>query len=188
MSAVVTAPLVVGRLGAAYGVRGWLHVHSFLDPKAALMDYSEWLLAETAQAPDDEWSIVEIEQVKQHNRGLVVRLVDCATRERAEELTGLLVALPRAMLPAASDDEDYWCHLLDAAVQTQQGVSLGSVDSMLETGANDVMVVRSGDVERLIPFVIGKVITSVDLDARVIVVDWDPDWGTDADPDVSGEQ
>ena len=76
-------------------------------------------------------------------------------------------------LPKAAKDEYYWSDLIGLAVETNQGVQLGIVDSLLETGANDVVIVK-GERERAIPFLQGKTIINIDLDAGRMVVDWDP--------------
>ncbi len=179
LSPEASAPVVVGRIGAAYGVRGWLHVHSFMEPGSALLEFSEWLLADSADAPEENWYVAEVRQARAHNRGFVAHLAACDDRNRAEELTGLLVALPREVLPPAEEGEYYWCDLLGLRVRNTDGVALGVVQSLMETGANDVLVLRGEGEERLIPFVLEQVVQMVDLDAGEIVVDWAVDWDSD---------
>jgi 16S rRNA processing protein RimM len=106
--------------------------------------------------------------------GLAAKLAGLEDRDAALRLKGLQIAVPRAALPPTQSNEYYWTDLLGMQVVTVQGVSLGTVDQMMETGANDVMVV-AGERERLIPF-IGDVVKTVDLAARLITVDWDPEF------------
>ena len=86
-----------------------------------------------------------------------------------------LCAAPRAALPEPAADEYYWDDLVGLAVSNLQGDALGAVTEMIATGANDVMVVVSGDSKRLIPF-LGHVIQKVDLAGRKVLVDWGADW------------
>jgi len=83
--------------------------------------------------------------------------------------------VPRSALPAAGEDEYYWSDLEGLRVETLEGVDLGTVDHLIETGANDVLIVR-GDRERLIPFLRPSVVREIDLVAARIRVAWDPDF------------
>jgi 16S rRNA processing protein RimM len=95
--------------------------------------------------------------------------------EQAESLCGWTISIARSQLPEPEKDEYYWSDLVGLAVVTTTGVSLGVVDHLLETGANDVLVVQ-GESERLIPFIQGSVVKKIDLVAGLIDVDWDPDF------------
>ena len=110
-----------------------------------------------------------------HGKVLVAKLQDVADRTGAEKYKGLLVAVPREHLPPAEEDEYYWSDLIGLAVENQDGDKLGTVDSLLETGANDVLVVKGGHGELLIPF-IDSVIKQVSLKDRTIRVDWQADY------------
>jgi len=83
--------------------------------------------------------------------------------------------VPRSELPDPGPDSFYWTDLEGLTVRTVAGVELGVVDHLLETGANDVLVLK-GERERLIPYVRGAVVTDVDLEQGVITVDWDPEF------------
>ena len=102
-----------------------------------------------------------------------------ADRTAAEAMKGMLVGAPRAALPAVPEDEFYWADLVGLKVVNQAGESLGRVDGLIETGANDVLRVVDTDaaesVERLLPFV-AAVVGKVDVAAGVVHVDWERDW------------
>jgi 16S rRNA processing protein RimM len=104
-----------------------------------------------------------------------VQLKDCDDRDDAAALTGTDIGIYRSQLPPADTDEYYWSDLIGLQVITRGDRLLGVVDQLFETGANDVMVVK-GEQEHLVPFITGQVVESVDLDKRVIRVDWDPDY------------
>ena len=162
-------PLVMGRISGAYGVKGWVKVKSYTRQAGDLLSYLPWYLG-----TGSHWQATQVLEGRLHGKGLVARLPGCDDRDAAERLAGTDIGIYRHQLPPAEHNEYYWNDLVGVQVVTLGGKTLGSVDYLLETGANDVLVV-TGDRERLIPFIHGQVIASVDLDAGVIKVDWDPD-------------
>lgn len=163
-------PIVMARVASPYGVKGWVHITTYTELPGNLLDYAPWYLHRQGK-----WQAIEVLQGRLHGKGLVVQLAGCSDRDAAARLTGSDVGIYREQLPAAADDEYYWDDLVGMQVTTISGVLLGVVDHLIETGANDVLVV-SGEREHLVPFISGQVIKSVDLDAREIRVDWDPDF------------
>jgi 16S rRNA processing protein RimM len=145
-------------------------VVSYTTPVDNLLDYLPWYLAR-----DRHWQPANVVEARRHGKGLVARLTGCDDRDAAALLKGLSIGIRREQLPEAGDNEYYWHDLVGLQVQTTQGMALGTVDHLLETGANDVLVVH-GERERLIPFIQGQVVVSIDLDAGVIQVDWDPEF------------
>ncbi len=162
--------LVMGRIAAPFGVKGWLRITTYTEMPANLLEYTPWFLDNRG-----EWSEAQPLDGKPHGKGLVVRLEGCTDRDAAAALTGTDIAVHRSQLPSAAADEYYWNDLIGLQVVTTDDRPLGRVDHLLETGANDVLVIR-GERERLVPFVRGEVVRSVDLDAGMIRVDWDPDF------------
>lgn len=112
---------------------------------------------------------------RQHGKGVVAHLQDCDDRDQAQALMGHEIGIRRDQLPVTAPGEYYWSDLHGLKVITLDGEALGTVDHLIETGANDVLVVK-GERERLIPFISEQVIISVDLDAGEIQVDWDKDF------------
>jgi 16S rRNA processing protein RimM len=135
-----------------------------------LLDYTPWYL----DLPGG-WQATEPLAGRHHGKGLVVQLKGCADRDAAAALTGTDIGIYRSQLPPAAADEYYWSDLVGLQVITCDGRELGIVDHLFETGANDVMVIN-GEQEYLVPFITGQVVESVDLEARLIRVDWDPDF------------
>lgn len=163
-------PVVIGRISGLYGVRGWLRVFSYTEPRENIVDYSPWLIQ-----IDGLWQPVEVEDGRAQGKGVVVKLSGCDERDTATRYLGLDIAVRREQLGALAPGEYYWTDLEGLRVVTCEGVELGRVDHLFATGANDVVVVR-GDRERLIPFVQGDVIRDIDLQDGVMEVDWDPDF------------
>ena len=159
----------MGRIVGLFGIKGWVKVHSYARPRAEILNSSPWQV----KLPEG-WRELKVAEGRAHGQGVVVRLEGFEDRERAAQLVGAEIALRREQLPALKPGEYYWAQLEGLKVVNREGVELGVVSHLLETGANDVLVV-SGDRERLIPF-IAAAIRRVDLEAGVIEVDWEADF------------
>lgn len=173
---VADALIQVGRLGAAHGIKGWLWVTSLTDPAANLFGYRPWCLKTR-----EGFRAVKVVEWREQPKGLVALLDCCPDRNAAELLRGTEIWVPKAALPDLEEGDYYWSDLIDLEVRTASGQLLGTVHSLMETGANDVIVVRpcAGSLdgrERLIPWLPGQVVTQVDLEARVVTVDWDTEF------------
>ena len=134
-----------------------------------------WIIPEWILIRDGQQQTVKVEKGKRQGKGVIARLQGVEDRNSAELLKGRTIAVRRKDLPALDEDEYYWSDLVGMKVRTTEGIELGSVDYLFATGANDVMVVQ-GDRERLVPWIRSDVIRSVDLETRIIEVDWDPDF------------
>lgn len=166
--------VVVGTVGAPFGVHGWVRVFSFTEPAERLVDYTPWHVA-TA----DAWRQVRA-AVRPHGRGFVARIDGASDRDAAQALRGWRIGVAADQLPPLADDEHYWRDLVGQQVVSAPAPgrpeqSLGVVASVFATGAHDVLVVADGDRERLIPFV-RQFVRHVDERAGRMVVDWDPAW------------
>jgi 16S rRNA processing protein RimM len=162
----------LGRISGVHGVRGWVKVHSDTRPVFAIGEYRHWQLSGR-----DGWSRRRLLGFRAQGKGWVARIEGVDDRDAAELLVGASIAVPAAELPRLQAGEYYWRDLIGCEVVTLDGVRLGQVDHLMETGANDVLVVQ-GDRERLLPFVqgAGQTVREVDLSARRILVDWDPEF------------
>ena len=168
--------IVVGRVDAPYGLKGWVKVFSFTDPIEAIFDYSPWRLVKRGNT-----TLVSLVEGKKQGRGLVALLEGYEDRSRSELLNGAEIRIAKDQLPALSAEEFYWYELEGLVVTNRQGERLGRVDHLMETGANDVLVVKADDTsiddrERLIPWVEDRVILQVDTDKGEILVDWPADY------------
>lgn len=160
--------MVLGYVAAAHGTNGWVRIHSLTEPREAIFEYQPWLLGESLQE-------VRLRQGQKHGNRLIALLESADDRDQAEALVHRQIAVYRDQFPALAADEYYWTDLLGLSVRLENGRVLGTIANMLATGANDVLVVR-GERERLIPFVPGHYVKRVDLEARTVIVDWDPDF------------
>ncbi len=163
------SPVILGRIAGLFGVRGWIKVFSYTDPREAILDYGDWMLQR-----DGQWTVTEVVEGQRHGKSVIARLEGVTDRDTAATWIGAEIGVSRAAMPVPEDGRFYWSDLVGLNVVHRDGTDLGRIESMLETGAHDVMVVKS-DIERLIPFVMDKVVKDVDLAAGVINVDWEWD-------------
>lgn len=162
--------VVLGRINGLHGVRGWVKIYSETRPRDNILTYSTWFLRRAG-----EWTAVNVLNGRSQGKGLVAQLQDVSDRDQAAQLLGCDIAIERSQMDSAAEGEYYWADLVGLTVTTKEGVELGQVDHLLETGANDVLVVK-GERERLLPFVQGEVIDAIDLQAGTMIVDWDPEF------------
>ncbi|MBI5626270.1 MAG: ribosome maturation factor RimM [Nitrosomonadales bacterium] len=163
--------VIMGRIVAAHGIRGWVKIQPFTEYVDSLLDYRTWWIGHE----HGPWREVEVKQCEAHSKTLAAQLPDCPDRTAAERLKGLLIAVPRSSLPEQDEGEYYWSDLIGLTVVNEAGVSLGTVTSLLETGANEVLSVQGDGGEILVPFV-ASAIKQVDLKNRTIRVDWSADY------------
>ena len=152
-------PIVLGKMGSSYGIRGWLRVFSSTEDAESIFDYQPWFIQKAGQ---------------------IIKLKGVDDRDAANLLTNCEIVVDSSQLPQLEEGDYYWKDLMGCQVVTTEGYDLGKVVDMMETGSNDVLVIKAnlkdafGIKERLVPFLDGQVIKKVDLTTRSIEVDWDP--------------
>ena len=144
-------------------------MYSYTEPREAVLDYDRWLLSGKTG-----WQEATVAEGQRHGKTVIVRIDGYDDRDKAAGLIGTEIGVSRDWMPETDDDQYYWSDLEGLNVVHRDGKALGKVDYLLETGANDVMVVK-GEQECLIPFVMDKVIIKVDFDEGRIDVDWEWD-------------
>ena len=167
--------IVLGKITSVHGVRGEVKIYSFTDPIDNLLGYPAWTLKR-----DGEVKQVELVSGRLQGKILVAKLKGLDDREVARTFAGFDICVPRALLPDLDDGEYYWHQLEGLKVIDLQGQLLGRLDHLLETGSNDVMVVKPcpgslDDRERLLPYT-EQCVQKVDLAAGEMRVDWDADF------------
>jgi 16S rRNA processing protein RimM len=161
--------IVIGKVGAVYGIKGWLKIHSLTEQVTDLLQYKPLYLAQ-----GQTWEPVQIETGRQHGKGLVAKLAGVDTPEAARLLTGKEMAIKREQLPPLPENEFYWADLEGLTVIDQRGVALGKVIYLIATGSNDVLVIRTEQgKEHGIPYLPERVIKKIDLKQGIILVEWE---------------
>jgi 16S rRNA processing protein RimM len=161
--------VVMGRIAAPFGIKGWVKVQPFSEDPGTLMDFESWRVGR-----DERQTLYTVEAVQDHGKALVAKLAGIDDRETAFALRGQEISVARSDLPPPEEGEFYWSDLIGLRVINRQGIELGKVDSLMESGANDLLVVK-GAREHLIPFV-AAFIGKVDMAGGQIEVDWGEDY------------
>lgn len=167
--------IIMGKLGSSYGIRGWLRVFSFTEDPNNIFDYKPWYIQRAGK-----WQEVTVESFKPHNQDTIVKLIGIEDRDEANALTNIEIYVDAQKLPTLEAGDFYWRDLIGCKVVTINGYDLGLVTDLMETGSNDVLVVKAnlrdafGAKERLIPYVEEQFIKHIDLSTKCITVDWDP--------------
>lgn len=157
--------VVLGRVRAPHGLKGWIKVQPFTQEREGLLDYQEWWLG-----TDGDWRRHRVVESAVQGSMVIARLDGIDDRDVAAGLKGRDIAIPRAAMPQSREGEFYWNDLLGLQVRNKEAVEFGQVVNILETGANAVLVVR-GETEVLVPF-IQDVVLKVDIGAGELLVDW----------------
>jgi len=170
--------LLAGTITGAYGIKGWVKVHALTDPVESFLSFGHWQLTYRGQTRDGEFV-----DGRRQGKGLIAKLAGIDDRDAAQALRGTEVWVSAQELPDLETGEYYWHQLQGLQVWCLwQGeeLLLGEVDHLIETGANDVLVLRpcedSIDArERLLPYLPGQVVKRVALKDRRMDVDWHPE-------------
>lgn len=161
--------VVLGKIGGAFGVQGWVRITSYTDPPDNILEYDRWHLRRAGQ-----WEVVEVEDGRMTAKGVQVKLAGIGSPEEARLQVGVEIAVLRSELPPTAPGEYYWSDLEGLEALTPSGELLGRVDHFTSTPGGDIAVVK-GAKEHWIPFVKDRIV-KVDLDAGRIVFDWGVDW------------
>lgn len=161
--------VVLGSIGGAFGVQGWVRINSYTDPVDNILDYPVWQVGRAGK-----WQPVEIEEGRVTAKGVLAKLAGIDTPEDARLHVGAEIAVARSELPPAEPGEYYWSDLEGLEAVTKGGDALGRVDHFRTTPAGPVVVIR-GEREHWVPFVKDRIV-QVDLAAGRIVLDWAVDW------------
>ena len=169
--------LIIGRISGVYGVKGWVKVHSETDPREGITAYDPWYVEQGGQGKD-RWREFRVEQARRHAKTVVAKLAGVDERDAAMMLTGALIAIRPDQLQPLDEGEYYWRDLIGCRVINREGIELGTVRRLMETGANDVLVVsrEQNNSEHLVPWTPGEAILQVDLERGRIDVDWDAEF------------
>ena len=159
----------MGRIAAPFGVKGWVKLQPYSEDPGTLMDFESWRVGR-----GEQYRQFSVEAVQDHGNALVAKLVGIDDRDAAYALRGHEVSVERADLPPPEDNEFYWSDLVGLRAINREGVELGKVDSLMETGAHDVLVIK-GTRTHLVPFV-AAFVGKVDLAGGTVEVDWGEDW------------
>lgn len=168
--------VVLARVGKAHGIKGWVKLNSFTSPPENIFEYREFIVRKGQGN-----AAVEMDECREQAGKLLAHFRGYDDPESVRELTGLDLMVESQSLPALEEGNYYWHELQGLTVRNLQDEVFGTVRQLLETGANDVLVVSPttasiDERERLIPYIAGQVIKGVDLETATLTVDWEADY------------
>ena len=162
--------IVMGKILGPHGIKGWIKIHPFTEKKDSLIDHKILM----ASKDEKLWQSFEVESMDVGDKFILAKFKGVDDRNAAEKLNKFFISLDKSSLPKLDENNYYWHELIGLDVKNNEGMYFGKVDSLIETGANDVLVVM-GDKEYLIPY-IKQVILEVNLETNMIRVDWQDDY------------
>ena len=160
--------IYLGKITGVHGIKGWLKIQSYSSPPENILNYPSWIINNKGE--EDFYSI---EQGRKQNNKIVVKLEKIDDRNTAESLINSKIQILRSDLPKLSNENYYWSDLVGLSVLNSEETVIGKIESLIETGANDVMVIITLKDERiLIPFVMHEIIKEVNVELNYIKIDW----------------
>ena len=158
--------LLVGKINGFFGVQGWVKIFSYTKPRKNILEYYPWYFVDNGT-----YKVIEITTGREQSKTIVAHAKGIDNRDQASQLIGKDLYIDKDQLPKLDGDEHYWHELNGFRVINKNGVDLGVVNYLVDTGSNNVLVTK-GDKEHWIPY-IEPYLVSVDKQNRVITVDWD---------------
>ena len=167
--------LVVGKITGCYGIKGWVRIHAYTEPQDNFLQLGQWQIKRRGVLEP-----LQFDKGKSHGKGLVAHIEGVDDRTLAEAYRGMEVLAPASALPALEEGDYYWRDLIGLAVwcvKENERQLLGQVDYLIETGANDVLVVKAcpgsiDDRERLIPYLPEQTVLRIAPEEGLLEVDW----------------
>ena len=171
-------PIVIGRIVAHFGLKGWVKIQSYTRPVEQVSEYHSILVGCEEQAA--EWQPFDIVSHRKQGNQQVIKISGWETREAAQSFIGCYIGILRSHLAKLNQGEYYWVDLIGLRVVNNDGLEFGQVESIMATGANDVLMVRGNSndaesIETLIPW-IPQVVQDVNLVEKIIYVKWQIDY------------
>ncbi|WP_196137445.1 ribosome maturation factor RimM [Aliikangiella sp. G2MR2-5] len=171
------SPVIIGEITGVFGVKGWVKVFSHTEPRINIVKYNPWLIKQ-----GKDWKVLKLISGRNQGKTIVAQIDGINDREQAHALIGCKIAINPDQLEKLGENEFYWRDLEGLDVVDLEGNELGRVSHLIETGANDVLVVKKKvekgqkKQEMMIPYIPDDVIRKIDLDAGIITVDWDDEY------------
>lgn len=168
--------ILLGTISGVHGVKGWLKVFSHTHPRVQITEYKQWFIRKDKEG----WRTVKLLDGRVQGKNIIALLEGVSDRNQVEALIGSEIAIHSDQLPELSSDEYYWKDLIGLSVETTEGVKLGDIDWLFNSGSNDVIVVKDESglevKERMLPYLCDDVVKSISLEDSQMIVDWDPEF------------
>ena len=170
--------ILLGEISGVSGLKGWVKVFSHTAPRLKITEYKKWFLQKKGS---DQWQAVKLKDGKAQGKNIIASIEGVQYRDQAEALIGSTIAVSSDQLEKLAKGEYYWKDLIGLNVETIEGVKLGNIDWLFNTGSNDVITIKGKNaegenIEHLVPYIMDDYVISVSLDDSLMVVNWDPDF------------
>jgi 16S rRNA processing protein RimM len=159
--------VVMGKVVGSHGIKGWLKIQPFTEELKTLGKFSSWFVSKN----ENEWKEFKVESSSIQGRTVLAKIENINNRNDADVLRGFLIGISKIDLPILAKGKYYWSDLIGLEVINQTGFNFGTIESIMETGSNDVFVIKD-EKKTLIPY-LDNVVLKIDLDKKNILVDWD---------------
>jgi 16S rRNA processing protein RimM len=164
--------VVIGKFGRTVGVKGQIRIYGFSEDVHQLEKYQPWYRKNHL----DQWKIIDCKNIIQRNGCLLISMSGIETKEAAQALTNHDIAIDADVLPKLPAGEYYWRDLIGLTVANTDGHEFGTITELMQTGANDVLVIKLAEKQRLVPFLMNDVVKHIDMNKKRMLVDWDEDF------------
>ena len=162
--------VIIGRFGRPHGIKGFVTVHSFTEPRDNIMRYTDW-----HAFIDNKWQPLKLLNAEVQNKSIITQIEGYPERETVARLTNIEIAVQQEQLVELESGDYYWHQLIGMDVVNSKGEPFGKVTEIIPTGSNDVLVVQ-GEKRHLIPYLPGQFVLEVNSSQQLITVDWDMDF------------
>ncbi len=175
--------ILLGEISGVSGLKGWVKVFSHTSPRLQITEYKQWFLQKKGS---DQWQTVLLKGGKAQGKNIIASIEGVQYRDQAEALIGSTIAVSSDQLGNLPKGEYYWKDLIGLNVENTEGVKLGKIDWLFNTGSNDVITIKGNNaegenVEHLVPYIIDDYVISVSLEDSLMVVNWDADFQENSD-------
>ena len=177
--------VTLGVVRGAYGVKGWVRIAPFAADDTVLEMVRRWWLMRDS-APQS----VTVDEFRRQRTSIVAKWQQCASKDEADALKGISVAVARRDFPVLPQGEYYLTDLVGSRVINREGAELGTVSGLRSSGrdvggtlqwlevANE-KVQKTIEEQRMAAMLIplnDQYVDAVDMAAKLVRVDWQPEW------------
>ncbi|QCI25028.1 ribosome maturation factor RimM [Buchnera aphidicola (Rhopalosiphum padi)] len=165
-------PIVIGKIGKAYGILGWIKIFSFSENKEKIFSYFPWFIFK-----QQKWEMIQIDKWKKHNNNFIIHIKNIIDRSMISKFTNLEIFIEKNTLPILKKDEYYWNDIIDCKVFNTRKTYLGKVINLIRNQNSDVLIIQNhlekNNLKKImIPFVHKKIVQCINITHKIITVIW----------------
>ena len=155
--------ILIAKIQAHQGLNGWLKVYSYSETKQKFSEYKYFFIQK-----ENNTIRLDIEDIS-IGKSIKVKFKNFNCREDSQEYIGKEIFINENQLDALEANQFYWNELIGLTVYLNNGKKIGIVSDIIETGSNDVLVIK-GKEEILVPYVFGESVMEVAVEEKKIII------------------